>query len=312
MKYLSFCKQSLLHLVCLFCPLYIFSQVDTVPPQLACKGFQEINMGVFCQLGIFFIADELLETYADNVTPAAQLETGLRLRCLGTGFPEGQPRLWFYSNDLYSNSCIEVWVRDQAGNTAVCETSIQLVDNWSNCDPIMSAYATFAENILGINKVLIDIRSTRCPNEHLQIQALTNDGWWLSAGGIPTGYQTTVSASKNSHPLNGITIHDLFLISQHVQGATPLTNPYQLLAADANQDGQITALDILTLRRLMRGTITQLPNGRSWRFVPADFVFDPLQPFVFPEIIETNLPVSSFHFRGVKIGDVDFSADPGL
>lgn len=89
------------------------------------------------------------------------------------------------------------------------------------------------------------------------------------------------------------------------------------MAADANQDGKITTFDIVLLRQLILEAIPSLPHGKSWRFVPEGHVFlDPQNPFVpaIPEavILPSNIyPKPNYYqFLAVKIGDVNFSADP--
>ncbi|MEO6036808.1 MAG: dockerin type I domain-containing protein [Saprospiraceae bacterium] len=307
---------------CLFyalLPFLAFGQADTVPPQLVCKNALDINMPLCGQYGFILQPSDLLESYSDNASPVAQLVLKARRTCAGTGFPEDPPPsqlqpLFFAYYDLYHSFPLEIWARDEVGNTAMCTTSVSFYDGFATCDPGMSFWTNFAGDDSGISDVQIDLTGTRCPGDTLQFEVTTFGGMWYGFGlTLPSGYQSSITPAKNTHPLNGITMHDLFLISQHILGIARLTNPYQLIAADANQDGQITDDDRLLLRRLMKGVITQLPNGRSWRFMPYDFVFDPLQPLVFPEQIEvsaTEYPSQYYRFRGVKIGDVDFSADP--
>lgn len=135
---------------------------------------------------------------------------------------------------------------------------------------------------------------------------------------IPSaGYNSTITPSKNTNPLNGVSTYDLVLIQKHILGIEPLDSPWKIIAADANQDGKVTTFDIITLRKLILGITTELPNGKSWRFAPKDYVFpNPLNPFQppFPERIEvpnTADPAPHhFQFTGVKIGDVNYSADP--
>jgi hypothetical protein len=81
-------------------------------------------------------------------------------------------------------------------------------------------------------------------------------------------YDFSVTPSKNDDPLNGITEEDLTQIANHILGTEPFDSPYKIIAADANQDGHVTTLDIRYLRKLILGYIDELPNGKSWRFVP--------------------------------------------
>ena len=119
------------------------------------------------------------------------------------------------------------------------------------------------------------------------------------------------------NPTNGVTTYDLVLIQKHILGIEALDSPYKLIAADANLDSKVTTSDIVLLRKLLLGIIPELPHGESWRFLPLDYVFpNPSNPFnpMFPDryIIPTNVDIlpGYFDFLGLKIGDVNQTADP--
>ncbi|MCR9103050.1 MAG: T9SS type A sorting domain-containing protein, partial [bacterium] len=101
------------------------------------------------------------------------------------------------------------------------------------------------------------------------------------------------------------------LISKHILGVDPLDSPYKRIAADANNSGSITTLDLIQLRKLILSISTELPDNTSWRFVEAGYVFpNPENPWqeAFPEVFNiNNLPaagISGANFIAVKIGDV--------
>ena len=74
-------------------------------------------------------------------------------------------------------------------------------------------------------------------------------------------------------PLNGVSTYDLFLIKEHVLGIMPFVNPFQFIAADANNSGSVTTFDISIIRSLILGMPNaSLPAG-SWRYIP-DYCFD--------------------------------------
>ncbi|MBK9688416.1 MAG: hypothetical protein IPO65_11935 [Saprospiraceae bacterium] len=57
--------------------------------------------------------------------------------------------------------------------------------------------------------------------------------------------------------------------------------PWKLLAADVNQDGKISASDLVTLRKLILGTESALPNDKSWMFIWDGHSFaDPANPWI--------------------------------
>lgn len=78
-----------------------------------------------------------------------------------------------------------------------------------------------------------------------------------------------------SDPLNGVTTFDLVQISKHILGLELLTNPFQIIAADANNSGSVTTFDISTIRKIILGIEPNFPANRSWRYIPKLFLGDP-------------------------------------
>jgi len=74
-------------------------------------------------------------------------------------------------------------------------------------------------------------------------------------------------------PLIGVDVGDLVLISKHVLAIEPFENPFQIIAADANNSGSVTTFDIVELRKLILGINNHLPNNSNWRYVP-DYCFE--------------------------------------
>ena len=108
---------------------------------------------------------------------------------------------------------------------------------------------------------------------------------------------TSITPSKNLNPLNGVTTYDLVLISKHILGIELLDSPYKIIAADASQNGTISAYDIVLLRSLILHITDELPHGKSW-------VFDPP--------VDDNPTWPQSIFTGIKLGDVNDSAVPDL
>lgn len=131
---------------------------------------------------------------------------------------------------------------------------------------------------------------------------------------LPAGGAYTVAPYCNVQPLNGVSTFDLVLISRHWSGVAPLTSPFQLIAADIDNNGVADLSDSLAGRLLVLGIDLEFLNNTSWRFVRAGYVFpDSLNPFQppYPESYSTpNLGanVSNIDFIGVKIGDINYSA----
>ena len=126
----------------------------------------------------------------------------------------------------------------------------------------------------------------------------------------------TVLPHKNNdtYPSNGVSIKDILLIQSYLLGKATLSTPYQLIAADVNNDGQISVLDILYIKRLILGIDSCFPNNRLWAFVDSSYQFpDPSNPFPYKNTITvSNLLADLFNksFIGIKLGDVNFDWNP--
>ena len=138
----------------------------------------------------------------------------------------------------------------------------------------------------------------------------TNAQGKYSAAQLPKGNGYFVKASKNDDVTNGVSTLDLVLVQRHILGLAPLEGPYNLIASDANNDNNINASDLLSLRKVILGVILEFPNDQeSWRFLPKDVTFDDVDdPFPYDEEINVgNLQSSSNNndLIAVKIGDVN-------
>ncbi|MBR9921604.1 MAG: HYR domain-containing protein [Bacteroidetes bacterium] len=218
-----------------------------------------------------------------------------------------------YTCDDLGQQAVEIWVTDAAGNQDFCETFINVQDNMNNCDPnpvtvdIAGLIAT--EELEPVEYVEVEVNGTTTLSEVTE-----EDGLFLF--NVMTGGDYTVTPMRDDNPLNGVTTYDLVIMSLHILGLDPLDSPYQMIAADANNSGTVTTLDMVEIRKLILLIETDFPNNTSWRFVDADYVFpNPMNPWeeVFPEAISFNnliLDELETDFVGIKIGDLNGSVVP--
>lgn len=295
----------------------LFSQADTVPPVVVCKSNVDFPTFLNCQSSGW--ATDFIDTVYDNSTPPLNLVFGIRKICLGAGFPvdalEAPVTSVAFTGSEWGEQAVEIWAKDGAGNASSCVATVIVFDATGSCDPFLTISANTPE-AEGINRAALDVKGSHCYFDSINYRLQTNLwGNWDGVGGLaPTGAVYSITPSKDTNFLNGVTTYDLALIQKHILSLQLLDSPYKIIAADANQDGQVTAYDIVILRKLILGYINKLPNGKSWRFVPFDYAFpdltDPFHP-AFPERINEPGNPFSYRFAGVKIGDVDYSADPG-
>jgi len=206
---------------------------------------------------------------------------------------------------------IELWVTDENGGTAICETFITITNNADE-----GLCSNFTEMVTVEGRVATDsdkeIESVHVNLEGSNLTDMTDSDGEYAFANMPMGGAYKVKPRKNDDILNGVTTLDIILIQRHILGLTELATPYQHIAADINKSGSISALDLIELRKVILGVKDEFGNNDSWRFVDADFEFndilDPLEQY-FGE--DYNIPVLSndmyVDFTGVKIGDVNGS-----
>lgn len=95
-------------------------------------------------------------------------------------------------------------------------------------------------------------------------------------------------------------------IKAHVNGTKPFTEPWQYVAADADQNGKIELADVIACRSYILG-ITPLD---TWRFYPETHVFPPNDPLSQPvpsayTFNQASIPQQALVFLGVEMCALD-------
>jgi hypothetical protein len=302
---------------------------DTVAPVLQCKVWVTTSgIGTYCVVHPLSATD-FLESVTDDQTPAELLDFAVQLLCADTtGFPN--QTLIAPTQSWLGAYPIEVFARDTANNVGKCTAYLLISDEHLCHEPYQGPYGTFVQfashdSIRGVRGVQFSmVHFSPCTGDTLGVNTAIYEwpnywGYYESFQPTNFGYSYThlVPRKENTDPLNGVTTYDLVLISRHLLGLQPFTHPYQFLAADANMDGFVTSYDIALLRQLILGIIPELPHGQSWRFAPDQYLVPDLDPF--PSLLppdrlivtllgQSNMPDGAF--LGIKIGDVNSSANP--
>jgi hypothetical protein len=232
-----------------------------------------------------------------------------------------------YFMDGHSFCNLDAFYEDSAP-TEVSETDYTFTRNWFILDwcqpqdlltfeqriqvgtalcPVTMSSQIVTEDEEGVANVLVEFTAS----------GVTDTVYTDDSGnyGIPPGFEIdstlSIRPEKDYDQQNGLSTFDMVLISKHILGVTPLSSPYQMIAADVNNSGNISILDLLQIRKLILGISSEFPNNSSWRFVNLGFVFDdPSNPWAGGDITDTQHPLWPRDFIGIKIGDIDGSADP--
>lgn len=140
----------------------------------------------------------------------------------------------------------------------------------------------------------------------------TNEDGLFLLDDIPVN-NYTIDAEKNTNQKNGVSTQDILTLQKHLLKIKRIRSPYQLIAADVNNSGSVTAFDMILIRQIILNAITDFPDNQSWKFIRMDYLFqNPEDPF-------KEVPAASYsvdfqpsiaannNFIGVKIGDLNHS-----
>ncbi len=205
---------------------------------------------------------------------------------------------------------VDMYVWDEKGQYDYCTVTLTLVDNSGFCDPTNGVSRMIAGYVATENgDVMEDVEITIDNNTiDYPLSIMTDgDGYYAFDENIVNN-DYMIQGAKNDDYKNGVSTVDIVLIQKHILGLGNLDSAYKILAADATGDEKISAQDLLTIRQLVLGVITEFPNTGSWMFVDADKTLDYPSPWPLDDhLMVESLASDMMHedFIAVKIGDVN-------
>ncbi len=206
---------------------------------------------------------------------------------------------------------IPIYAWDECGNKDYSIVNLRLVDNMGVGEGRIAGQI-MTETGAEVEGVMTQLMSD---DPDFPVYNMTNFNGEYAFESAPYYNDYTVSGSKNDDLLNGVSTLDLLLIQKHVLGQQMLDSPYKMIAADVNNDKDVTAIDLIELRKLVLGVYTELPNNESWKVIDAAQVLTISNVWSYEEYIsiqDLQEDMTSGDFVGVKIGDVNSSAEAHL
>ncbi|MFZ4399676.1 MAG: hypothetical protein ACOYO1_06560 [Bacteroidales bacterium] len=150
----------------------------------------------------------------------------------------------------------------------------------------------------------------------------SNDSINTSSNGIYSfnvlqgnSYSITPSKVNDIPALSGLSTLDLILIQRHILNIQSLNSAYKIIAADVNQSGNVSTMDILLIKSLILQTASNFPNNEIWKFVNSDYSFpNPQQAFPFENTRSYSYAnnLNDQNFIAIKLGDVNNSWNPNI
>jgi hypothetical protein len=180
---------------------------------------------------------------------------------------------------------------DSRGNYHFCKVYVKLNDHLNVCSNKLTNFT--GKIMLANGFILSGFQVTLTGTTHY---TTTNSEGIFKFSDLNVDKKYTLNITKETQYLEGVSTYDLLLINRHILGIKPITNKYGLVAADVNNSGSITTLDMVLLRKMILQVEKKFPNNTNWHFFDKNqqkiINFYPKEPWTINEII------------GVKTGDV--------
>lgn len=197
---------------------------------------------------------------------------------------------------------VPVYVWDEGLNIDFCRVRLRIVDN--NGGGMIAGRVTTetGEMVPGI-LTSIDAAMPGYPRF-----AFTDPTGRFAFPDAPFNVDYLLTGTSEDDYLNGVSTLDMVLIQRHILGLHSLNTPYKMIAADVNDDNNITAIDLIQLRKLILGIYEELPENSSWKVVDASQVLNTVNPWAHKQdkhLASISDNMMSEDFIGVKIGDVN-------
>ena len=159
-----------------------------------------------------------------------------------------------------------------------------------------------------VSKVAVGLKSLSSVLNHSE----TDNSGQYAFGSMPSGGKYNIIPFKDDNWSNGVSTLDLIQIQNHILGKSIINDGYNMIAADVNNDANISAIDLVHLRKIILGIDHQVKNNTSWRFVwNGDDIKSRLN-LSSPIVEEYNLDALSKNMQidwtGIKVGDLSGNA----
>ena len=214
-------------------------------------------------------------------------------------------------NGVSQDILLQMHVTDEFGNTDFCEVTMVFQDNNNDACPDDGNSRKISGNVYTENNEMLEEAMVHVANstETYSSDMMTQgNGFYGFDVNMHSNYNVT--SQKDDDPLNGVSTLDLLLIQKHILNSRLLDSPYKVIAADANNNGSVSAVDLITIRKIILGLNAGFPNDdMPWRFVDAKQTWvDDTKPFPYSQnlnvsVDDENMPGNNF--IAVKIGDVN-------
>ncbi len=302
-----------------FCEIIVTVKDCTPPNMTSISGLAAIlDSGDSCRLRLGI--SSYVFNYSDNCTPKNQIQLRMRRAGTGSGFPTDTSVV--FGRCDHGTNFIELWARDNAGNTNQTNVYALVQDpqNQCKCDTIsppppppppppttsMTLGCVIWPDSTAFQQLTYSVNvqmqgSPTFPGSNNTLGQFSTS-CYTGTSAVPVSSNVILSLTKLDSVLYEVNLIDALLIQRHILGLAPLTSRFAIKAADVNNSNSLTSGDVVELRKLMLGATTQLPVP-SFQFFSGRVFAATGNLSAFDTITTTSMLPSNFF--AIKSGNVD-------
>ncbi len=209
----------------------------------------------------------------------------------------------------------DIYIFSPDGDTTICNTGARVQDPTDLCNdgnqPSMISGSTYYEgNAIPMSTGVIWQSDVELYSTEI------DDDMYFEFNDFERFVDYELIPFNNENHLEEVSALDIVTIMRHLQGIDRFDSPYKYIAADVNNNGQVSVTDLVEIKRLLLGYGNEFRNNTSWKFVPMNYEFaDPENPLAedYPMMMSFDpflWNVEGADFMSIKIGDVNY--EPGL
>lgn len=235
---------------------------------------------------------------ADVIIRQTQPSTPQEILTSGSDFPIGSTTITFTATD-------------NCNNTSECTFNVTVRED-AVCAQGGLSFQGNVTSPSGIDLTGVNLFMSAPLSEFPQTKTTDANGDYLFSN-LPSRIDYQLRLELPDDVANGLSTADLVQIRNHIIGNAIFDTPVKTVAADANNDGTLSAVDVVILQNIIIGFQDTLPNSSAWKFVSKTEIdnttllpWPNLDLFSYPNLLQNQTE----DFIGIKVGDVNYSASP--
>ena len=208
--------------------------------------------------------------------------------------------------DASGFAMVDIYVWDECGNKDFCTVNLRIVDNGGGSNMIAGVVET--EQGIRVENIMTNLGGAH----NISMDYMTDTNGEFAFANAPQYLDYEITGEKNDDYLNGVSTLDLVRIQKHILGQELLDSPYKMIAADVTNDNNITALDLIDIRKLILGITDSYPSNGSWTLVDGSQTLTTANPWIYNEsrtVTDLQSDMMDIDFIAVKNGDVTDNAE---